>query len=152
MQTMTLQGTSGPVSLGAAAGGRLVLLYFYPKDNTPGCSLEAQEFAGLHAEFERAGCVVYGVSRDSVASHTRFRAKLALPFDLLSDPEEVACSRFEVIKMKKLYGKEVRGVERSSFLLDAEGNLVHAWRGVKAAGHAAEVLAFIKALSRNPSA
>jgi len=142
---MTLPGIGGAVSLGV--GGGLTLLYFYPKDNTPGCSLEAQEFALLHADFVKAGCTVYGVSRDSLASHTRFRSKLNLPFDLLSDTDEAACNAFAVMKLKKLYGKEVRGVDRSSFLLGINGNLIHAWRGVNAAGHAADVLEFVKKLS-----
>jgi thioredoxin-dependent peroxiredoxin len=120
--------------------GRKLVLYFYPRDNTPGCTLEGRQFAALAPQFERAGVTLLGVSRDSIASHDRFRAQHDLPFDLLSDPEERACQLFDVIREKKLYGRTVLGVERSTFLIDAEGTLRREWRRVKVEGHAREVL------------
>ena len=123
-----------------------VVLYFYPKDSTPGCTTEAQQFRDLHPEFEMAGSVVLGVSRDSIRSHENFKLKQNLPFDLLSDSEELLCQQFSVIKEKKLYGKPVRGIERSTFVIDGQGVLRKEWRGVKAPGHAQEVLDFIKTL------
>jgi peroxiredoxin Q/BCP len=131
------------------ARGAPVVLYFYPKDNTPGCTTEAGEFRDLHAQFRKAGCAVYGISRDSLKSHEGFKAKLKLPFDLLSDAEETACVLFGVIKQKVLYGKPVRGIERSTFVIDGNGVLRREWRGVKAPGHAAEVLEFVKSLKRD---
>ena len=144
----TLPGTGGEFKLSDHAGKPLVI-YFYPKDNTPGCTTEAGQFRDLHAEFARLGCTVYGVSRDSIKSHEGFKAKLGLPFELLSDADETACVRFDVIRMKKLYGKDVRGIERSTFLIDAEGRLAREWRGIKADGHAGEVL---KAVADLPTA
>jgi len=141
----SLPATGGPFSL-AAQQGRPLVIYFYPKDNTPGCTTEAGQFRDLHAEFLRLGCPVFGVSRDSLKSHEGFKAKLGLPFELISDPDEVACGLFDVIRMKKLYGKEVRGVERSTFLIDAAGRLAREWRAVKADGHAEQVLAAVAAL------
>jgi thioredoxin-dependent peroxiredoxin len=135
----SLAGTGGEFRLSAQAGRPLVI-YFYPKDNTPGCTTEAGQFRDLHAEFARLGCPIFGVSRDSLKSHEGFKAKLGLPFELLSDPEERACALFDVIRMKKLYGKDVRGIERSTFLLDGAGRLAREWRGVKVDGHADEVL------------
>ena len=123
-----------------------VVLYFYPKDSTPGCTTEAQQFRDLHPEFVKAGSVVLGVSRDSIRSHENFKLKQNLPFDLLSDSEETLCNQFSVIKEKKLYGKPVRGIERSTFVIDGQGVLRKEWRGVKAPGHAQEVLDFIKTL------
>lgn len=123
-----------------------VVLYFYPKDSTPGCTTEAQQFRDLHPEFTEAACVVLGVSRDSIRSHENFKLKQNLPFDLLSDSEEILCNQFSVIKEKKLYGKLVRGIERSTFVIDGQGVLRKEWRGVKAPGHAQEVLDFIKTL------
>jgi len=117
-----------------------MVLYFYPKDHTPGCTTESQNFRDLHQDFHAANCLVFGVSRDSLKSHESFRAKQNLPFPLISDADEALCKLFGVIKMKNLYGKQVRGIERSTFLIDAEGRLVQEWRGVKVAGHAAEVL------------
>ncbi len=128
------------------ARGKPLVLYFYPKDNTPGCTTEAQQFRDLHGEFRRLGCEVYGISRDSVKSHDGFKAKLKLPFELLSDGDEAACALFGVIKQKVLYGKPVRGIERSTFVVDAEGVLRREWRAVKAPGHAAEVLEFVNSL------
>ena len=126
--------------------GKALALYFYPKDNTPGCTTEAEQFRDLHAQFVKAGCAVYGISRDSLRSHDNFKAKHALPFELLSDPDETACALFGVVKMKTLYGRKVRGIERSTFVLDGEGRLLREWRGVKVAGHAQEVLDFVKTL------
>ena len=124
-----------------------VVLYFYPKDSTPGCTTEAQQFRDLHGQFLKAGAVILGVSRDSIKSHENFKAKMALPFDLLSDGEEALCTQFGVIKMKNMYGKQVRGIERSTFLIDSKGVLRQEWRGIKADGHAAEVLAAVEALA-----
>ena len=120
--------------------GKTVVLYFYPKDNTPGCTTEGQDFAALHADFEKANAVVVGVSRDSAKSHDNFCAKFGFPFALISDADEALCTQFEVIKMKNMYGKQVRGIERSTFIIDSAGKLAQAWRGVKVAGHAAAVL------------
>src|SRR5690606_5828755 len=114
--------------------------YFYPKDMTSGCSVESREFRDLHARFVRAGAIVLGVSRDSLKSHDRFRDKEALPFHLLSDPEEKLCRQFDVIREKTLYGRKYMGIERSTFLIDAQGVLRREWRKVKVAGHAQEVL------------
>lgn len=125
---------------------RIVVIYFYPKDNTPGCTTEAQQFRDLHPAFMDAGCEVIGVSRDSIRSHNNFRTKLDLPFDLLSDADEQLCVQFSVIKMKSMYGKQVRGIERSTFVIDGKCVLRREWRKVKAEGHAQEVLEFVKTL------
>lgn len=127
--------------------GKKVVLYFYPKDSTPGCTTEAQQFRDVHSDFIKAGAVILGVSRDSVKSHENFKTKMGLPFDLLSDADEALCNQFGVIKLKNMYGKQVRGIERSTFLIDKSGVLVHEWRGVKADGHADEVLAAVLKLS-----
>ena len=126
--------------------GKNVVLYFYPKDNTPGCTLEGQDFRDLHAKFKRANTVVLGVSRDSVKSHEGFKAKQEYPFDLLADEQERACKIFDVIKPKNMYGKQVMGIERSTFLMDAKGVLRREWRKVKVDGHVDEVLSAIKEL------
>jgi peroxiredoxin Q/BCP len=123
--------------------GRYVVLYFYPKDSTPGCTTEAMEFRDLHEAFIARGAVIAGVSRDSLRSHENFRSRLDLPFPLLSDADEALCARFAVIRDKKMYGKDVRGIERSTFLIGPDGRLLKEWRGIKAPGHAAEVLAAI---------
>jgi thioredoxin-dependent peroxiredoxin len=122
------------------AGGKKLVIYFYPKDMTSGCTLESQDFRDLHARFRKAGCEIVGVSRDSVASHEKFVAKEKLSFPLLSDPDEKVCKLFDVIKEKSLYGKKYLGIERSTFLLDGKGVLRHEWRKVKVPGHAEEVL------------
>lgn len=122
---------------------RHTVLYFYPKDNTPGCTTESMAFRDLHPQFLAAGAEVYGISRDSLRSHEGFKAKLALPFELISDPDEAVCLQFGVMKLKQMYGKTVRGVERSTFVIDADGKLVKEWRGVKVAGHVDEVLEFV---------
>jgi peroxiredoxin Q/BCP len=126
--------------------GKPVVLYFYPKDNTPGCTTEGAQFRDLYKQFQKAGAVVVGVSRDSLKSHEGFKAKLGFPFELISDPDERLCAQFDVIKMKNMYGRKVRGIERSTFLIDSEGKLAREWRGVKVAGHADEVLTAMKAL------
>ena len=123
---------------------RYTVLYFYPKDNTPGCTTESIAFRELHPQFQAAATEIYGISRDSMRSHDGFKAKLGLPFELISDPEELVCQRFGVMKMKNMYGKQVRGVERSTFVIDAEGTIVKEWRGVKVPDHAEEVLEFIR--------
>lgn len=130
----------------SALRGRKVVLYFYPKDSTPGCTTEAAEFRDLYPRFKRLKAVVLGVSRDSIRSHENFKTKLKLPFDLISDPDEKLCRMFDVIKDKTLYGKIVRGIERSTFLIDEEGVLRREFRKVKAKGHAEEVLAALKSL------
>jgi peroxiredoxin Q/BCP len=121
--------------------GTPYVLYFYPKDDTPGCTIEGKDFRDRHADFGRRGVRVLGVSRDSLASHTKFQAKYELPFELVSDPDEKLCRQFDVIKDKNMYGKKVRGIERSTFLVDADGVLHKEWRKVKVDGHVAEVLA-----------
>ncbi len=128
----------------AAQRGKTVVVYFYPKDSTPGCTTESGNFRDLHAQFAAANCIVVGISRDSLKSHENFKAKLELPFALLSDSSEAACTAYAVIKQKKLYGKEVRGIERSTFVIDAAGQLSREWRGVKVPGHAQEVLEFVQ--------
>ncbi len=126
--------------------GQLVVIYFYPKDSTPGCTTEAQQFRELHGAFVQAGGTIWGISRDSIKSHVSFKTKLGLPFQLLSDADETACALFDVIKLKNMYGKQVKGIERSTFLIDRNGKLAREWRGVKADGHAAEVLATLLSL------
>jgi peroxiredoxin Q/BCP len=126
--------------------GKNVVIYFYPKDSTPGCTTEGRDFSALHARFRRAGTVILGVSRDSIASHEKFKAKQEFPFDLISDPDEVLCRKFDVIQEKSLYGRKFMGIVRSTFLIDAEGKLRREWRNVKVAGHAEEVLEAVKAL------
>ncbi|MGZ8288858.1 MAG: peroxiredoxin [Telluria sp.] len=124
---------------------RYTVLYFYPKDNTPGCTTESIAFRELHPAFLEAGTEIYGISRDSLRSHEGFKSKLGLPFELISDPDEAVCTQFNVMKIKNMYGKQVRGVERSTFIIDAQGKLVKEWRGVKVPNHAEEVLEFVKA-------
>jgi len=137
--------TGGDFKL-SAHKGHPVVLYFYPKDNTPGCTTEGMQFRDLHRQFAKAGAVVVGVSRDSLKSHENFRAKMEFPFALISDADEQVCAQFGVIKMKNMYGKKVRGIERSTFLIGPDGKLAYEWRKVKADGHAAEVLEAVKAL------
>ena len=135
-----------PFQLSAYQGKNLVL-YFYPKDNTPGCTTESMQFRDLHAEFAAANTEIFGISRDSLRSHEGFKAKLELPFELISDGDERVCTMFDVMVMKSMYGKKVRGVERSTFLIDASGKIMKEWRGVKVPGHVDEVLEFVKTLS-----
>jgi len=141
-----LPATGGQPFRLSAVRGKPLVLYFYPRDNTPGCTVEGQQFRELHDAFSSAGCAVYGISRDSIKSHENFKAKMEFPFELLSDADETACKLFGVIKMKNMYGKKVRGIERSTFVLDADGIVRHEWRGVKVPGHAREVLEFVKTL------
>jgi peroxiredoxin Q/BCP len=122
------------------------VLYFYPKDNTPGCTTQGADFRDRYKEFKRLGVEIYGISRDSLKSHEGFKAKLKFPFELLSDPDEAVCSAFGVMKDKSMYGRKVRGIERSTFVIDEKGKLAREWRGVKVPGHVEEVLNFVKAL------
>lgn len=126
--------------------GQNVVLYFYPKDSTPGCTTEGRDFAALHARFRRRKTIILGVSRDSLASHEKFRAKQSFPFDLISDPDEKLCQKFDVIHEKSLYGRKFMGVVRSTFLIDANGKLRQEWRKVKVKGHAEAVLEAVKTL------
>ena len=126
--------------------GKKVILYFYPKDSTPGCTNESIAFRENYPSFTQANTVIFGISRDSLKSHDRFKANLELPFELISDPEEALCRQFDVIKQKMMYGKQVVGIERSTFVIDAKGTLIHEWRKVKVDGHVDEVLAFVRAL------
>jgi peroxiredoxin Q/BCP len=126
--------------------GKKLVLYFYPKDNTPGCTTESLRFRDLYSDFQAANTEIIGISRDSLRSHDGFKSKLELPFQLISDPDEALCNLFDVMKMKNMYGKQVRGVERSTFIIDGAGKLVKEWRGVKVPGHVDEVLEFVKAL------
>jgi thioredoxin-dependent peroxiredoxin len=139
-----VEATGGQkLSLGGLKG-RSVVLYFYPKDATPGCTIEGHEFTKLHDEFKRLGAEVYGVSRDSLDSHEKFKADECYSIDLLSDDKGELCALFDVIKQKNMYGRDVQGIERSTFVIDPDGKLVKEWRGVKAEGHAQEVLEFLK--------
>jgi peroxiredoxin Q/BCP len=138
--------TGGTPFKPSGARGRKLVLYFYPKDNTPGCTTEGAEFSKHHAEFATANCGIYGISRDSLKSHDAFKAKMGFAFDLLSDEDETVCKLFSVIKMKNMYGKKVRGIERSTFVVDSKGVVAREWRGVKVPGHVQEVLNFVKAL------
>ena len=141
----TLPTTSGQTFDLASQRGKHVVIYFYPKDSTPGCTTEGIDFNALLPQFKRAGAVVFGVSRDSVRSHDNFCAKQGFGFPLVSDADEALCTAFDVIRMKNMYGKQVRGIERSTFLVSPDGTLVQAWRKVKVAGHAQAVLDALKA-------
>ena len=136
--------TSGQTFELAGRPAKYTVLYFYPKDNTPGCTTESIAFREAYPEFQAANIEIYGISRDSLRSHENFKGKLGLPFELISDPEENVCNLFGVMKMKNMYGKQVRGVERSTFIIDAQGRLVKEWRGVKVNDHVAEVLEFVR--------
>jgi peroxiredoxin Q/BCP len=141
-----LPATGGKTFRLSRAKGSSLVLYFYPKDNTPGCTLEGQHFRDHYPEFQKLECAIYGASRDSLKSHESFKAKMRFPFELLSDGEEKACKLYGVIKMKNMYGRKVRGIERSTFVIDARGVLRREWRGVKVPGHVQEVLEFVKTL------
>ena len=141
-----LPATGGTNFRLSGAKGKPVVLYFYPKDNTPGCTTEGQHFRDLHPEFLKLDCAVYGISRDSMKSHENFKAKMGFPFELLSDVDEAACKLYYVIKMKNMYGRKVRGIERSTFAIDCKGVVRREWRGVKVPGHVQEVLEFVKSL------
>ncbi len=142
-----IPATSGVTFKLFAERGKSLVIYFYPKDDTPGCTTESQQFRDLYADFKKADCEVVGISRDSIESHEKFKAKFSLPFALLADSEETVCEQFGVIKLKNLYGKQVRGIERSTFVLDRDGILRGEWRGVKVDGHAQEVLHFVQSLT-----
>jgi len=146
MGDFALPATGGKEFRLSAVDSNLLVLYFYPKDNTPGCTAEGAQFRDLYPRFRKAGCAVYGVSRDSLRSHENFKAKMGFPFELLSDEDETICKRFGVMKMKNMYGKKVRGIERSTFVLDRDRVIRREWRGVKVPGHAQEVLDFVETI------
>ena len=146
------QATGGVEFTPQAFAGKIVVLYFYPKDNTPGCTTEAMQFRDRHKEFVKAGAVVFGVSRDNMASHEKFKQNLGLPFELIADTEEKLCHMFGVVKNKIMYGKKVKGIERSTFLIDGSGVLRAEWRGLKVAGHVDEVLKAVKDLRATTAA
>ena len=139
--------TGGQKFSSAAFRGHPYVLYFYPKDATPGCTIEGAAFRDLHDEFKRAGYMVFGVSRDTVSSHEKFKAKMHFPFDLLADTEATMCKLFDVIKEKNMYGKKVMGIERSTFVMGPKNEVLKAWRGVKVEGHAEAVLNAVKSMS-----
>jgi peroxiredoxin Q/BCP len=141
----TAESTGGPMTL-SAERGHTTILYFYPKDSTPGCTTETREFGEKADAFAKANAVVFGISRDSIKSHQRFKENTDIPFELISDPDEALCALFGVMKMKNMYGKKVRGIERSTFIVDTNGVLVREWRGVKVPGHVDEVLAAVQGL------
>lgn len=124
--------------------GKVIVLYFYPRDNTPGCTSESIDFTEQYEAFKKLNVEVFGLSRDTLASHHRFKEKYQMPFELIADPEEIICNQFEVIKPKNMYGKKVKGIERSTFIIDEKGKLIHEWRKVKVPGHVEEVLAFLQ--------
>jgi thioredoxin-dependent peroxiredoxin len=145
-QDFELPSTGGKTFKLSEHLGKTLVIYFYPKDSTPGCTTQGQQFRDHYADFAAANTEIFGISRDSIKSHENFKAKFEFPFDLLADTEELACQLFGVIKMKKMYGKEVRGIERSTFIINKEGALIREWRGVKVDGHIPEVLAFVRSL------
>ena len=144
----TLPATDGATFQLHAARGNPLVIFFYPKDNTPGCTTESQQFRDLYDDFKKAHCEVVGISRDSMKSHENFKAKFSLPYALLSDSEEKVCEQFGVMKQKNMYGKQVRGIERSTFVIDATGKICKEWRGLKADGHAQQVLDFVRTLNQ----
>lgn len=146
LPAFSLPATSGLQFKSSDYLGQFLVLYFYPKDATPGCTTQGMQFRDQFSAFTAANSVIFGISRDSLKSHENFKAKYSFPFELLSDTDEHACQLFNVIKMKNMYGKQVRGIERSTFLINPQGVLVHEWRGVKVDGHAATVLAYIQSL------
>ena len=147
LPTLSLPASGGKtIALNKDYAGKKLVVYFYPKDNTPGCTLEGQDFTRLYPDFQKAGADIVGVSKDSVKSHDNFCSKFGFPFSLLSDAEELACTAFGAIVEKSMYGKKYMGIDRCTFLFSDKGKLVQAWRTVKAKGHAEEVLAAVKAL------
>jgi thioredoxin-dependent peroxiredoxin len=146
VKDFSLPSTGGGAFRLSEHRGKKLVLYFYPKDNTPGCTLQGSDFRDRYKEFRKAGAEVVGVSRDSLKSHESFKAKMKFPFELLSDADEQACALFGVMKMKNMYGKKVRGIERSTFVINGEGAIAREWRGVKVPEHAQEVLDFVKTL------
>jgi peroxiredoxin Q/BCP len=143
----SLPATGGGTFTLSQALGKHVIIFFYPKDDTPGCTTEAVQFRDLYEQFQQANCMIVGISRDSMKSHENFKAKFTLPFELLSDTDETVCELFGVMKEKNMYGKQVRGIERSTFVIDKMGALRQEWRKLKADGHAQEVLDFITTLN-----
>ena len=143
---LSLPATSNTVFRLSEKTGKVVVIYFYPKDSTPGCTTESQQFRDLHEAFAAVNAEILGISRDSLKSHENFKSKQALPFELGSDADEAVCNLFGVMKLKNMYGKQVRGIERSTFVIDGSGVLRREWRGVKVPGHAEEVLNFVKTL------
>ncbi len=141
-----LPATSGKTFQLSAYLGKTLVIYFYPKDSTPGCTTQGIQFRDAYVQFQQHNAEIFGISRDNLNSHENFKAKFTFPFELLADTEELACTLFDVIKMKNMYGNQVRGIERSTFVIDKNGILVKEWRGVKVEGHAAEVLSFIQTL------
>jgi peroxiredoxin Q/BCP len=146
LPALTLPSTGGRTVNLQDLLGKHIVLYFYPKDATPGCTLEGHDFTRLYDQFKATNTVIFGISRDSIKSHEKFKECESYSFDLLSDEDETVCKLFGVIKMKNMYGKQVRGIERSTFVIDSSGQLVKEWRGVKVAGHADEVLMYVKSL------
>jgi len=143
-----LPATGGKTFRLSRARGAPLVLYFYPKDNTPGCTTEGQNFRDLYPDFQKLRCEIYGISRDNLKSHEGFKSKMKFPFELLSDADETVCKLYGVIKMKNMYGRKVRGIERSTFAVDAGGVVRREWRGVKVPGHVQEVLEFVKTLKQ----
>jgi len=146
VKDFSLPSTGGGAFRLSDQRGKKLVVYFYPKDSTPGCTAEGADFRDRYTAFRKTGAEVVGVSRDSIKSHEAFKAKMKFPFELLSDADEALCAQFGVIKMKNMYGKKVRGIERSTFVIDGGGMLAREWRGVKVPGHAEEVLSFVKTL------
>lgn len=141
-----LPATSGHQFKSSIYLGKNLIVYFYPKDSTPGCTTQGMQFRDFYSEFQAANTEIVGISRDSLKSHENFKAKFSFPFELLSDTDELACNLFDVIKMKNMYGKQVRGIERSTFVIDKNGVLIKEWRKVKVNGHVEEVLSFIQSI------
>ncbi|MCP5245079.1 MAG: peroxiredoxin [Burkholderiales bacterium] len=148
VEDFQLPSTGGKSFSLSEKAGRNLVIYFYPKDNTPGCTTEGENFRDTYSAFTDLNCEIVGVSRDSLKSHENFKNKMKFPFELLSDTEETVCKLFDVIKMKNMYGKQVRGIERSTFVIDTQGILRKEWRGVKVPGHVEAVLDFVKTLSQ----
>jgi peroxiredoxin Q/BCP len=146
LPNILFQATSGIENQLSDYQGQWLVLYFYPKDATPGCTIEGRDFGEAYPAFQALNTVVFGISRDSLTSHTNFKCKLELPFELISDEQEALCQLFDVIKMKSMYGKKMRGIERSTFIINNKGELAHEWRKVKVVGHVEEVIKTVKAL------
>ena len=141
---LTLEGTNNTTFSISNFVGKNLIIYFYPKDSTPGCTNESIDFKDNYEIFQKLNTEIFGISRDSLKSHEKFKAKYSFPFELLSDADEIACNLFDVIKMKNMYGKKVRGIERSTFLINTEGKLINEWRGVKVNGHIQELIEFLQ--------
>jgi peroxiredoxin Q/BCP len=141
---LTLEGTNNTTFSISNFAGKNLIIYFYPKDSTPGCTNESIDFKDNYDIFQKLNTEIFGISRDSLKSHEKFKAKYSFPFELLSDADEIACDLFDVIKMKNMYGKKVRGIERSTFLINTEGKLINEWRGVKVNGHIQELIKFLQ--------